>query len=957
MGDAGSGVSSPGVSGARLRVWQGGQWVGEWPLVPGHTLRIGRGQRCDVVIHDPLASRAHLEVRPVDGGWEAVDLGSTHGTRCNGVRIERHRLRSGDQLALGDSIVLALDVEEPQPAPPPPPPVAGGGAWFTAPPQAAAGSAATAPSQLPPAAGAGPPVAVSRAPARTGCGCGRLALVAAVVLLLAAGLAAVGGWLLWPRLRGSEPWSRWFGGERGAPTTGFSRDAARVGPAGGAIERGGARLQIPPGALARSELVDFLPAGEVPTLTYQPAGPAFALRSEQAWFAKPLLVTLPIDRSRLPAGTKAEQVYAVLAQGGLGERLEGAKVDLSAGTLTVALDHATPLVAAQGTAGPSPPGPGTPAAAAPPVVQAAAGPAFGVVLMTPQAIYGAPMNLPGREQMVEEVRQVLHVARAQYRDIEIDPGQLLVEIVPMNARINAFVSGRYRLSVNPDFWAAYTEMARIDTLVHEYFHLVQNRFVARNLGRTGASVPSDFRARGQADWLWEATATWMETHLVPSAGARQLGRLTRNFCYLPLNQFDEVSTKPGDVNPENPHQYSAFVFFSYLDTLYPGRHVVLNVWSDYLSGNWVADTVENDALRGRGTFNPLTVLDRYLQATPDNRGRRRNLREVYADFLLHYNWTKDFPPIAGGVHNKELGDARELVLPGRIVPWTLPFDDGGKLRLQRTETASGGPFDIVRAYHITNQLDAKGQRGDLEVRLGIQRIAPAEESLLVVFPYKRGTEAPLLGNSQNPVKLENWQDYIGAVVWTVDLSLNGNWNLTTIAELKRSRQPEAATTTPKLGPEVCQLVERKETRWEDMESGTWQVTPKPTSVDLLNVDSSRTIVVAFTQPAGTLRKGQEVPFEVSCTAPPGFNEQGSMSNLWQTTQAYGEMELLGFDRSPPACQADNSHPGQQQRAVARFSGPGSGDPPGPRELVKLKVKAVAGNASYYLFLGWWYDCH
>jgi hypothetical protein len=722
----------------------------------------------------------------------------------------------------------------------------------------------------------------------------------------------------------------------------------RVGPAGGTIERDGARLEVPAGALARQQRIGLSPAADIPALTYEPTGPAFVLHAEQAWFAKPLVVTLPIDRARLPSGVVPEQIFAVLAQDGLGEKLDGAKVDLASGTVTVALDHSTPLVAAQGI-----PGPPTP-----PVLQAAIGPAMGVVLVTPQAVYTAPTQVPNVASIVEEVRLVMQLVRAQYRDIEIDPATLQVELAPMNAGISAFVSGRYRVTINPAVWASHDGMQRAEDLIHEFFHLIQNRYLYRNLARHGSLVPNDFRARGQADWLWEATATWMESHLVPGAGPRLLQRLTRNFTYLPLNHFDELSLDPKVANPDNPHQYSAFVFFSYLDTLYTGRHLVLSAWSDYLSGNWVADTVENDALRGRGTFNPLTVLDHYLQATPDNLGRRRNLREVYADFLLHYNWAKDFPPIAGDVHAKELGVAHELKLPGRVMPWTLPFVDGDKLGLRKSDTVSGGGFHIARAYHLTNQLDAgSGQRADLEVRLGIQAGAPSEESMLVVFPYKDGTRPPLVGNSRSPILLENWQDYIGAVVWAVDLTLNGNWPLTTTAELKpRKKDDPETTSTAKVGPQVCKFRERLETRWEEMESGTWRVTPKPTAIELTNAESGRTVAVSFTRPPETLSIGQQVPFEVTCTAAAGFNEQGSIGNLWQTTQTFGDVEFVNFSGGPVSCQADSNLPNRSSKVVASFGGPPSGEPPGKRELVKLRVKAVVGSNYYYLFLGWWYDC-
>lgn len=857
--------------GPRLCAWFGKQWIGEVALVPGRPLRIGRSSQCDVCLPDPLVSREHAEVRPVAGGWEIVDLGSTAGTLCKGVSIGRQRLRSGDQFVLGDSLVLAVDLAE---AP------------------------------------------ISKLRSRS-----RLVAIGAIVAVAVVGAA-------------------WFFGSRGGHGEG-------VGPAGGTIERDGARLEIPAGALAREQRIALSPASDVPALTYEAAGPAFALDAGQAWFAKPLVVTLPIDRARLPAGAVPEQVYAVLAQNGLGEKLDGAKVDLAAGTVTVALDHSTPLVAAQGSPGPS----------TPPVLQAAFGPAMGVVLVTSQAVYTAPTGLPDAAAIVELVRPALQVVLAQYRDIEIEPGTLQVEIRPMAERVLAYASGRYQIFVNPTSFEGADPRARAGTLIHEFFHLVQHRYLVRNAIRHPGLVPRDYRVRGQADWLWEATATWMDTHLSPTGGRRSLPYLARNFSYLPLHQFDTVSVAQGAENPDLPHQYAAFIFFSYLDTLYTGRQVVLAVWSDYLSGNWVEDTVENDALRGQGTFNPLVVLDHYLRATPDRLGRRRTLREVYAEFLLHLNWLKDFQPIAGETDTYELGPARELILPGGVVSWALPFVDGDRLGRLRSDEVSGGGFQIARAYHVTNQLDAKaGQRADLEVRLGIQAGAPPEESMLVVFPYKDGIRSPVVGNSRNPILLENWQDHIGAVVWAVDLSLRGNWPLTTTAELKPRKQEDPDTTGGTLGPQVCTFRERLETRWEEMESGTWKVTPKPTAIELTNAESGRTVAVSFTRPPETLSVGQEVPFEVTCTAAGGYSEQGAIGNLWQTTQAFGDVEFVNFSGGPVSCQADSNTLSRRSNVVASFGGPSPGDPPGRRELVKLRVKAVVGSNYYYLFLGWWYEC-
>lgn len=82
---------------------------------------IGRGQMVDVRLDDVAVSRRHAEIRPVDGAFELVDLGSANGTRRNGEAVTgRVTLESGDRLDIGQSAlrfeIVAVEVE-----PPPPP--------------------------------------------------------------------------------------------------------------------------------------------------------------------------------------------------------------------------------------------------------------------------------------------------------------------------------------------------------------------------------------------------------------------------------------------------------------------------------------------------------------------------------------------------------------------------------------------------------------------------------------------------------------------------------------------------------------------------------------------------------------------------------------------------------------------------------------------------------------------
>ncbi|MBW2268156.1 MAG: FHA domain-containing protein [Deltaproteobacteria bacterium] len=62
---------------------------------------IGRGRTADVVIAEPTISRAHAAIGWDESGFFMQDLGSTNGTRVNGVREARLGLADGDELQLG----------------------------------------------------------------------------------------------------------------------------------------------------------------------------------------------------------------------------------------------------------------------------------------------------------------------------------------------------------------------------------------------------------------------------------------------------------------------------------------------------------------------------------------------------------------------------------------------------------------------------------------------------------------------------------------------------------------------------------------------------------------------------------------------------------------------------------------------------------------------------------------
>ena len=96
----------------RMKEGPGGVGAGSLLLPNGSRLilgdavvAVGRMSECDVVLNDSNVSRRHAEIRPTPDGFALVDLGSTNGSRVNGVRVVQRDLRDGDELTFGNTRV------------------------------------------------------------------------------------------------------------------------------------------------------------------------------------------------------------------------------------------------------------------------------------------------------------------------------------------------------------------------------------------------------------------------------------------------------------------------------------------------------------------------------------------------------------------------------------------------------------------------------------------------------------------------------------------------------------------------------------------------------------------------------------------------------------------------------------------------------------------------------------
>jgi len=73
---------------------------------------LGRANTNDIVLYDVRVSRSHARLECSEKGVSIVDMGSSNGTRLNGVRVERATLKPGDTISLG-SQQLKFQEEDP----------------------------------------------------------------------------------------------------------------------------------------------------------------------------------------------------------------------------------------------------------------------------------------------------------------------------------------------------------------------------------------------------------------------------------------------------------------------------------------------------------------------------------------------------------------------------------------------------------------------------------------------------------------------------------------------------------------------------------------------------------------------------------------------------------------------------------------------------------------------------
>jgi pSer/pThr/pTyr-binding forkhead associated (FHA) protein len=78
---------------------------GEFPLRVDKEIVIGRSSELDMVLVEDMVSRKHAKITVASGKVTIQDLGSTNGTFVNGEKIKQARLKEGDRILIGTSIL------------------------------------------------------------------------------------------------------------------------------------------------------------------------------------------------------------------------------------------------------------------------------------------------------------------------------------------------------------------------------------------------------------------------------------------------------------------------------------------------------------------------------------------------------------------------------------------------------------------------------------------------------------------------------------------------------------------------------------------------------------------------------------------------------------------------------------------------------------------------------------
>jgi pSer/pThr/pTyr-binding forkhead associated (FHA) protein len=97
-----------------LRFISGKYQGGEFPLRMDREIIVGRSSELDMVLVEDMVSRKHAKITAAGDQIVIQDLGSTNGTFVNGEKIKKARLKEGDRILIGTSIIKLVAVDNSQ---------------------------------------------------------------------------------------------------------------------------------------------------------------------------------------------------------------------------------------------------------------------------------------------------------------------------------------------------------------------------------------------------------------------------------------------------------------------------------------------------------------------------------------------------------------------------------------------------------------------------------------------------------------------------------------------------------------------------------------------------------------------------------------------------------------------------------------------------------------------------
>ena len=108
--------SSPSAArrkGYALRFISGKYQGGEFPLPLGKEVIVGRSSDLEMVLVEDMVSRRHARIWWETDSLHIEDLGSTNGTFVNGEKVTQARLKEGDRVLIGTSILKLVPADLP----------------------------------------------------------------------------------------------------------------------------------------------------------------------------------------------------------------------------------------------------------------------------------------------------------------------------------------------------------------------------------------------------------------------------------------------------------------------------------------------------------------------------------------------------------------------------------------------------------------------------------------------------------------------------------------------------------------------------------------------------------------------------------------------------------------------------------------------------------------------------